>query len=221
MSYFTNLDDLIGADFSIINPDCPWHYNDRAKAGNRGAECKYPVMKLADLCALPVPSIIAKDCACFMWATYPKIDEALLLMKAWGFTYKTAAFTWIKLDKAGKPKWGMGRWTRANAEVVLLGTRGRPLRVSAGVHSVVQTPFIAHSRKPDEVRQRIVKLMGDLPRLEMFARGDVEDGWERWGNQPEYTEKGHSSSGELATTTLFHLPTSLHKSDLPGDQPSP
>jgi N6-adenosine-specific RNA methylase IME4 len=86
-------------------------------------------------------------------------------------------------NKSGKGNfWGMGRWTRANAEVCLLGTKGKPKRLSAGVHSVIETPIQRHSQKPDEARIRIVKLMGDIPRIELFAR-ETAKGWDSWGNE--------------------------------------
>lgn len=113
----------------------------------------------------------------------PKLNECLEVIKAWGFEYKTVAFTWIKLNKnKPTPFMGMGRWTRANAEICLLATKGKPSRISAGVHSVVMTPIEGHSKKPQEVRDRIVKLMGDIPRLEMFARNKTE-GWDVFGNE--------------------------------------
>lgn len=115
----------------------------------------------------------------------PKLNECFDLIKAWGFEYKTVAFTWIKLNKnKPTPFMGMGRWTRANAEVCLLATKGKPKRINAGVHSVVMSPIEAHSKKPEEVKKRIVDLVGNLPRLEMFARQKTE-GWDVWGNEVE------------------------------------
>ena len=113
----------------------------------------------------------------------PKLNECFEVIKAWGFEYKTVAFTWIKLNKkSGTPFMGMGRWTRANAELCLIATKGKPSRISAAVHSIVMTPIEAHSKKPNEVRKRIVQLIGDLPRVELFARQKVE-GWDSWGNE--------------------------------------
>ena len=109
---------------------------------------------------------------CFMWATFPNIAEAIKVLEAWGFVYKTAAFVWIKKNrKNGGNFWGMGAYTRANAEVCLLG-------VSQGL----KAPFEGHSKKPDETRRRIVELLGDVPRLELFAR-DRAPGWDAWGNE--------------------------------------
>ena len=113
----------------------------------------------------------------------PKLNECFELISNWGFTYKTVAFTWIKKNKKSNTYfWGMGGWTRANPELCLLATKGNPKRINAGVHSVVDAPIQEHSKKPDEVRDRIVKLMGDLPRIELFARDSV-DGWDVWGDE--------------------------------------
>ena len=184
----TPIDDALFADlpskkYTVIYADPPWQYDDPANAGHRGAKWKYPVVGHEDIARLPVQDIADDDAALFMWATYPKIKEALEVMGAWGFTYKTVAFTWVKRNKISDSLfWGMGRWTRANAEVVLLGTRGKPRRVDAGVHQVIEAPVQGHSVKPDEARQRIVRLLGDVPRIELFAR-QAPAGWDVWGNQ--------------------------------------
>lgn len=171
--------------YKIIYADPAWSYKDKALAGNRGAGCKYNVMSIEDIKNLPVGGIADKDCVLFMWVTMPKLNECFEVIKQWGFAYKTVAFTWIKLNKnKPTPFMGMGRWTRANAEVCLLATKGKPIRISAGIHSVVMTPIEQHSKKPDEVRKRIVELMGDIPRVELFARQKV-DGWDSWGNEIE------------------------------------
>lgn len=167
--------------YKIIYLDPPWHYNDKASAGKRGAEHKYPVMKQTDLANLPINDIADEDCAMFLWVTMPKLNEVFELIEKWGFTYKTVAFTWVKQSKTGKAlHWGMGNWTRANAELCLLAIKGKPTRISASVHSVVFTPVEGHSKKPNEVRNRIVQLCGDLPRVELFARERV-DGWDSFG----------------------------------------
>ena len=108
-------------------------------------------------------------------------------MEAWGFVYKTAAFVWVKTyAKSGRPFWGMGAYTRANAEVCLLGVspgfKARERIRSHRVHQVITAPFEGHSKKPDETRRRIVELLGDVPRLELFAR-DRAPGWDAWGNE--------------------------------------
>lgn len=168
--------------YSVIMSDPPWSYRDKAQAGKRGATFKYPVMSLDEIKGLPMRTIADKDCALFLWTTYPMFSEALKVLDAWGFEYRTVAFTWVKTTKTGKLAMGMGNWTRANAEPCLLATRGKPKRVSAAVHSVIIGERREHSRKPDEVYERIEQLMGDLPRLEMFARQRVP-GWDAWGNE--------------------------------------
>ena len=168
--------------YEIILADPAWSYRDRANAGKRGACYKYPTMDAADIAALNVPAIAADDCALFLWATAPLIETAATIVKQWGFTYKTIAFTWIKTTKHGKLNWGMGNWTRANPEFVLLGTRGSAKRASASIHSVIMAPIGAHSVKPPIVREKIVQLMGDKPRVELFARERVA-GWDAWGNE--------------------------------------
>lgn len=169
--------------YKIIYADPPWSYRDKARSGNRGASFKYPTMTLDNIKNLPVQDIADDDCILFMWITFPQLDNALSVMKSWGFTYKTIGFTWVKLNKKSPSLFmGMGNWTRSNAEVCLIGVKGKPKRVSASVHSVVISPIEQHSKKPDEVRERIVELCGDLPRIELFARIRT-DGWDVWGNE--------------------------------------
>lgn len=183
--------------YNIIYADPPWSYSDKAFNGNRGAICKYPVMSLEEIKSLPVKSIAADDCVLFIWVTMPKLNEVFEVISAWGFEYKTCAFNWTKMNKNSyKPFIGMGRWTRANNELCLLGTRGNPKRINANVHMLIETleddekidvlhsRIREHSRKPDEVRKRIVELCGDLPRIELFAR-ESTPGWDTWGNDVE------------------------------------
>lgn len=118
----------------------------------------------------------------------PKLNEVFEVIKNWGFVFKTCGFTWIKKNKKANTNFmGMGRWTRANAELCLIVTKGKPQRVSAGVHSVVESPIEGHSKKPDVVRDKIVELCGDLPRIELFARQKV-DGWDCIGNDIDETD---------------------------------
>lgn len=132
---------------------------------------------------LDVASIADKNSMLFMWATFPNLPLALEVMKAWGFTYKTLGFSWIKTNvKNGKPFFGIGWYTKSNCEVCLIGVRGKPFKVSNGVSSVVIEPRGVHSKKPDIVRDMIVELCGDVPRIELFARDKV-DGWHTWGNE--------------------------------------
>lgn len=172
--------------YGVIYADPPWHYKVYYKKGmGRSAESHYPTMKLEDIKALPVADLADKDCALFLWVTLPCLIEGLEVLKAWGFTYKTTAFVWIKQNrKADSLFWGMGYWTRSNAEICLLGTKGRPKRKDAGIHQVVISHVEEHSKKPQEVHNRIIRLMGDVPRVELFARRKTE-GFDVWGNEVE------------------------------------
>ena len=140
-------------------------------------------MGIDELCALPVADLAAPDSALFLWATFPQLPEALRLIRAWGFTFKTVAFVWLKLNKKS-PTWfyGLGYWTRGNAEICLLAKRGKPKRRSAGVHQFIISPVEEHSKKPDVTRDKIIELAGDLPRVELFARQKAT-GWDVWGNE--------------------------------------
>ena len=172
---------MLDKKYKIIYADPPWKYQ-RDKVQGAAAN-HYPTMTIDELCALPVSKITNKDSILFLWATFPQLPEALRLISAWGFTYKTIGFLWLKQNKKS-PTWfyGLGFWTRGNAEVCLLATKGHPHRISNKIHQFIISPLQEHSKKPDIVRQRIVELMGDLPRIELFARQKV-DGWDAWGNE--------------------------------------
>lgn len=144
----------------------------------------YPTMTQEELCAMPIHKIAKKDSVLFMWATMPKLQEALDTIKAWGFKYKTCAFCWVKQNpKSGGIYAGLGRWVQGNAELCLLATKGHPHRISKSVKQIVMAPRGRHSAKPAEVRDRIVSLMGeDTERIELFAR-NYADGWDCWGNE--------------------------------------
>ena len=172
----------IGKKYNIIYADPAWSYRDKALAGNRGAGCKYKVMSIEDIENLPVSTLADDDCILFLWVTFPKLDECFKVIEKWGFEYKTVAFTWVKKYKNGGNFMGMGRWTRANAEVCLLATKGKPKRINAGVRQIIESVPEKHSKKPDIVRDKIVDLVGELPRVELFARNET-DGWDVWGNE--------------------------------------
>ena len=170
--------------YKVIYADPPWHYRVWSKKGDgRSAEAHYPTMNMEDIKKLPIAQIADRDAALFLWVTFPLLQEAWSVMKAWGFTYKSVAFVWIKQNrKSDALFWGMGYWTRANAEICLLATRGHPKRVAKNVHQVILSHIEEHSKKPDEARRRIEQLMGDVPRIELFARR-AEPGWDVWGNE--------------------------------------
>ncbi len=171
--------------YSVIYADPPWSfktYSDKGKG--RSAERHYPTMNKKTIQELPIERISDKDSVLLLWVTFPCLLEGLELINAWGFTYKTAAFTWLKQNKKSDTLFmGNGYYTRSNGECCLLATKGRVLeRKSRSVMSAVLTHIERHSKKPDVVRERIVELFGDIPRIELFAREHAE-GWDCWGNE--------------------------------------
>ena len=185
--------------YKIIYLDPPWEYKVWSNKGKgRSAESHYNTQSTDFISNMNIESLADKDCALLMWATMPCLPDAIKLGEKLGFTYKTCAFTWVKTNKHNlDPFVGMGYYSRSNAELCLLFTKGKPLnRVSKSVKSVVctgetvVTPIGKHSQKPHEVRKRIVELFGNVKRVEVFARtregmfGDVEyDGWDVFGNE--------------------------------------
>lgn len=166
--------------------DPPWQFKVYSDKGQgRSAERHYQTMTMEEIKNLPVCDLADKDCAMFMWTTLPVLKESFSVLERWGFEYKTVAFVWIKKNrKADSLFWGMGYWTRSNAEVCLLATRGNPKRLAANVHQVIISRIEEHSRKPEEARSRIEQLMGDVPKIELFARRKAV-GWDVWGNEVE------------------------------------
>ena len=170
--------------YNIIYADPPWRFRLwNNKASRSCADNHYPTMKLSSIKNLPVMDLADENCVLFLWATAPCLDECIKTAQAWGFTYKTVGFVWIKTNKHNNRIFtGMGYWSRSNAEFCLLCTRGKPHRVHTNIHQVVFAPRREHSRKPDTMRNRIVALCGDVPRIELFARQRTE-GWDVWGNE--------------------------------------
>ena len=126
--------------------------------------------------------ICEKNCALFLWVTFPQLPEAFRVIKAWGFRYKTVAFVWIKLNRSGQGYFfGLGYWTRSNAEICLWQQEESQKEYQKSVSAYYQ-PLEEHSKKPAEARKRIVELLGDLPRIELFAR-QRSPGWDAWGNE--------------------------------------
>jgi N6-adenosine-specific RNA methylase IME4 len=199
------LDELVGlSGFSVIYADPPWKYS---FPGTRAEDRDdYPTMSAWQISRLPVERIAGPDCALLMWAIWPRLPDALEVMQAWGFEFKTCAFVWVKANKAeatgqlvmmdqgAKSDFlGMGMWTRSNTEFCLLGVKGKPKRSSASVRQIIYAPLGRHSEKPHETRARIVELFGDVPRIELFARERAE-GWEAWGNQLESNARPHAEA---------------------------
>ena len=179
--------------YQIIYADPPWSYQDKSCNGN--ALDHYQTQDLEWIKGLGggLKEITDDNCVLFLWATYPLLPEALEVIEAWGFKYKSIAFQWVKLNPKSKtPFYGLGRWTRGNTEPCLLAVKGKPKRKANNVFQLIQEPIGKHSAKPPLVRNKIVELMGDLPRLEMFARKEEGlfehkdwEGWDIYGNEVE------------------------------------
>jgi N6-adenosine-specific RNA methylase IME4 len=179
-----------GGPFSCILADPPWRFDHYSTKGEvKSAQRHYACASLDDIKAIPVADVAARDCYLFLWATGPMIAEALELIPAWGFKYSAMAFVWVKTNKRAPVLFwdaraifkGMGYTTRQNAEFVLLGRRGRPERLSKSVSQIIVAPRREHSRKPDEVFDRVEAFCAG-PRLELFAR-ETRPGWASFGNE--------------------------------------
>lgn len=171
--------------YQIIYADPPWFYNYRNNPKtrfSRGVHAYYPVMKTADICALPVSELTDENCALILWVTFPRLKDGIAVMESWGFRYVTIAFNWFKTDSKGAPFFGVGYYTKSNSEIALLGIKGKMKPVSNFVSQVIISHREIHSKKPDIVRDKVVELFGNLPRIELFARKKCS-GWDSWGNE--------------------------------------
>ena len=174
--------------YQIIYADPPWKYNSRAnhKTRFRGGACgHYDLMTMDEIKSLPILDLADKNCVLFLWTTFPYLDEQIKLFEHWGFRYRTVGFSWIKTNKKnGFPFFGVGYYTKSNLEICLMGMRGQLKVQTNKISQVVVAPRGEHSKKPDVIRDKIVELFGDLPRIELFARQKTE-GWDVWGNEVE------------------------------------
>lgn len=174
--------------YQIIYADPPWSYYNDTNAESNCTTIKgmrrppYSVMGSSEIMKLPIKNISADNCILFIWTTDYHLKRCLNIIEAWGFTYKTVGFAW------NKKCCFMGAYTmKSGIELCLLATTGKDIHRLVKKHnikSLIETPRQAHSKKPDEVRNRIVELMGNLPRIELFARQKT-DGWDVWGNEVE------------------------------------
>ena len=179
--------------YTIIYADPPWQFSNKKTGGSMksGAASKYLTTDIEGLKKIPVKDITADDTILFMWWVGAMPQEAIDLVHSWGFEIKNMnGFVWNKLTQKNKPFFGMGFYTRAGSESVIIATKGKFKPLSHSVRAVFnaesQIQFEAkagnHSKKPVQVRDLIVELCGDLPRLEMFAR-EVVPGWDTFGNE--------------------------------------
>ena len=173
----------IDLKYNVIYADPPWSfktYSDKGK--DRSPEKHYSVMTFKDICNMPVGNIARDNSVLLMWAIDPLLDKAFEVIKAWGFTYKTVAFTWAKLNKT-KPSFftGLGYWTRGNPEMCLLATKGRPKRKSKSINQLIISQRQKHSQKP--LIHKDIEELVDGPYIELFARAKPRPGWDYWGNE--------------------------------------
>lgn len=188
--------DLPRGHYKAIVADPPWQFNSlwggrpkKTGAGyaSRAIDAHYDTMTIEEICALQVAELADDDCVLFMWTCWPVLQKSFRVLDAWGFTYKTCAFSWMKADPYRlfaddkTPFAGMGYWTRANTEPCLLATRGKPKRQARDVRQGVIAPRREHSRKPDCIHERVERLVAG-PYLELFAR-TARPGWSAWGNE--------------------------------------
>lgn len=195
MSSFELFDDVVssGKKYSCILADPPWSFKSWSDKGkNRSpdfmvdqkglAERHYATMTMEDIVDLPVQSVTSDNCALFLWVVDCQLPECIEVGKSWGFDYKTVGFTWTKTSPVSDGYHiGLGYWTRGNPEMCLLFARGAPRRKSASVRQLVVSKRREHSRKPDEIHERIEQLV-DGPYLELFGR-QQRPGWDVFGNQ--------------------------------------
>lgn len=168
--------------FNIILADPAWQY---WEGGEKNQSQHYGTMTIDEISNLPIQNIAADDCILFLWATFPILPEQLEVIKKWGFDYSTIGFVWVKSKQDGTGfAFGCGGWTRANAEICIIATKGSIKRQDASISQIIYEPKREHSRKPDIVRKKIIQLVGDLPRIELFAR-EEKDGFVVWGNETD------------------------------------
>ena len=168
--------------FRVIYADPPWSYNDKMAGHSFSLDHEYETQHKNWIARLPIKKIASKDALLFMWAVSPQLPEAIEVMNSWGFKYVTVAFCWSKHTKTGKKVSNLGRWTMGNIELCLLGKRGKPKRLALNVKQLIEAERTRHSAKPPETRNRIIEIAGDVPRIELFARGTIP-GWTVWGNE--------------------------------------
>ena len=192
--------------YSIIYADPAWEYSNSGSTKNSRGNAKqfYTTMPIEKIKNLPVNEIADKNCFLFLWTTYPQIQNGLDALRSWNFEYKTVAFTWIKKTITGKDFVGMGFYTRANPEICLLGLKGKPKPIDHTVRNLVYSQIQEHSKKPDIVREKIIQLCGDLPRIELFARQKIPN-WDAWGDDQNLQVKPleHFDNHYLTQTDLL------------------
>jgi N6-adenosine-specific RNA methylase IME4 len=174
---------ILKKKYKVIYADPPWYFKSYSQKGEgRNATKHYNCASLSDIISLPVRRIAEDNSTLLMWVTDPFLQKAFEVIEGWGFTYKTVAFTWVKTNKKSSSYFtGLGYWTRANPEMCLLATKGKPKRINKDVQQLIVSKRREHSRKPDEMYDKIERLL-EGPYIELFARTQ-RLGWDSWGNQ--------------------------------------
>jgi len=173
-----------GKRYRLIYADPPWSYRDK-KLNRGGCERHYKTASIPEIMGHIESLADPAGCVLACWHTWPGFFEQTDALRACGWKFRTKGFTWGKTyEKTGELAWGMGSWTRANDEPLLLYTRGKdwPRVVDHGILSLRLSPRLKHSEKPAEFREDLERLFGDVSRVEMYAR-EVVDGWDQWGNE--------------------------------------
>jgi|TARA_R110002020_G_scaffold14486_8_gene51433 N6-adenosine-specific RNA methylase IME4 len=170
-------------NYNVILADPPWTWKSWSKKGDKkSATQHYKTMEQADIYNLAVADLASDNSVCFLWCINTLLPQSFRLLNAWGFQYKTVGYVWVKQNrKTDSLFMGLGYHTRQNAELCLIGTRGKPKRISKGVHQIIMAPRREHSRKPDEIYSRIEQLYPG-PYLELFSRTN-RDGWDSIGDE--------------------------------------
>lgn len=191
--------------YNLILADPPWWFKNYSADApgeihnrSRGAARYYPTMKTEDICEIPVKEVVEDNTLLFLWSVWPLLPDALQVIKAWGFEYKTIAWVWIKANKSGMGFFtGMGYYTRSNSEPCLLATRGKVQRPeNKGIQALIYSPVREHSRKPDDQYRKIESLYPGKNYLEMFARREWKN-WASWGNEIEGVKMPWEDSDNL------------------------
>jgi N6-adenosine-specific RNA methylase IME4 len=180
--------DFPSVQYDVVLCDPPWSYS--GSQDKWGAAAKfYPTMSDADLLSLPVKQLLHSRSVVFMWATGPRLDAALDLLRGWGLAYRGVGFVWVKTKQDGTPVGAQGvrpSVVKPTTELVLVGSlckSGRPLKLSdESIRQVVMAPRMEHSRKPDAVHERIDQMYPGMRKIELFARRPYP-GWDVWGNE--------------------------------------
>lgn len=171
--------------YDVVLADPPWKYEAWGKndSGVRTAANYYPVMTIPEIAALKVKDLTAENAVLFMWITWPILFECQEVIEAWGFTYRTLAWVWIKANPTGFGFFmGMGHYTRANSEPCILAVKGRMPVADHGIQSLIYSAVLEHSRKPEDQYRKIDALYPGTRRIELFARRQFP-GWDLWGNE--------------------------------------